>query len=217
MDNSEKSALPIKRAPQQQRALDRIDAILAATEVVVAEGGYEDLTMVKIAARAGITHSSIYHYFSSVEAILAELISRLMAEFDRSTADILARAQTPEALIEAALQTIELGFQTYRSTPVIRGLWAATRYLPTLRKIDDEDTARNARLFSDRFMALAPDTDENAIYVSMRMAATLCVPAYEAALSLPVSLHNQAINDFLAMVHSRLYAVVVMPSSKQGE
>ncbi|MDB6145607.1 MAG: TetR family transcriptional regulator [Pseudomonas sp.] len=214
MESSEKAAPPIKRAPQQQRAIDRIDAILAATESVVAEGGYDDLTMVKIAARAGITHSSIYHYFTSVEAILAELISRLMAEFDRSTDEILARAQTPEALVEAALQTIELGFQIYRSTPVIRGLWAATRYLPTLRKIDDQDTARNARLFSDRFMALAPDADENAIYVTMRMAATLCVPAYEAALSLPESLQNLAINDFLAMVRSRLCTVVVLTSGK---
>ncbi|MBK5356579.1 TetR/AcrR family transcriptional regulator [Pseudomonas sp. TH41] len=216
MESSEKTALPIKRAPQQQRALDRIDAILAAAEAVVAEGGYDNLTMVKIAACAGITHSSIYHYFNSVEAILAALISRLMADFDRGAAEILARAQTPEALIGAALQSIELGFQTYRSTPVIRGLWAATRYLPTLRKIDDEDTARNARLFSERFIALTPDIDQNIICVTMRMAATLAVPAYEAALSLPEHLQNLAINDFLAMVRSRLYDVV-LPGRTPGD
>lgn len=51
----------------------------------MAEGGYDALTMVNIAARAGITHTPIYHDFNSLEAILAELISRLMADIDRRT------------------------------------------------------------------------------------------------------------------------------------
>jgi len=40
-----------------------------------------------IAAQAGITHTPIYHYFTSVEAILATLISHMMSDFDRETAD----------------------------------------------------------------------------------------------------------------------------------
>ncbi|MNG04913.1 transcriptional regulator BetI [compost metagenome] len=179
----------------------------------MAEGGYDALTMVNIAARAGITHTSIYHYFNSLEAILAELISRLLADFDQRTLLVLERAETPQALIDAALHSIELGFQTYRSTPVIRGLWAATRYLPSLREIDEEISARNARLFSDRFMALAPACDGTAITVAMRMVAALAVPAYEAALSLPESQQNLAINDFLEMVRSRLAAVVPLGHS----
>ena len=180
----------------------------AATEAVLANGGYEGLTMVKIAAQAGTTHTSIYHYFTSVEAILATLISRVMSDFDRDLADRAARAETPQALIEALLISVESGFETYRSTPVARGLWAATRYLPTLRKIDDEDTVRNVKLFSDRILALAPDTDRDAIRVTALLAASLAVPAYEAALSLPGPLQNPAITDFLTMIRTRLFTVV---------
>ncbi|MBP6701781.1 MAG: TetR/AcrR family transcriptional regulator, partial [Halioglobus sp.] len=166
-------ATPAKRAPQQQRALDRIEAIFAATEAVLAEDGYDGLTMVGIAARAGITHTSIYHYFTSVEAILAGLASRMMEDFDRGVEARVAQADTPLALVEAFLDSLTLGFETYRSSPVARGLWAASRYLPALRKIDDEDTARNSRLFSERFLALAPEADPDAIRCTTQLTASL--------------------------------------------
>ena len=195
---------PTKRAPQQQRAIERIDAILAAAESVLAEDGYDGLTMLKVAAKAGITHTSLYHYFPSLEAILATLVSRLMSQFDEQVAVNLARADSPQALIEALLQSLELGFTTYRSTPVARGLWAATRYLPTLRKIDDEDTARNALLFTDRMLQLVPGRDRDAIHVCMLLAGSLAVPTFEMALGLPESLQDRALQDFMRMIRMRL-------------
>ncbi len=87
--------------------------------------------------------------------------------------------------------------------------------MPSLRKIDGEDTARLALLISDRFKELAPGCDRNAIYVAMLLVSTLAVPAYEAALSLPRSSQNRAINDFLEMVRWRLRIVVLSPSSQR--
>lgn len=205
-------ATPAKRAPQQQRALDRIEAIFAATEAVLAEDGYDGLTMVGIAARAGITHTSIYHYFTSVEAILAGLASRMMEDFDRGVEARVAQADTPLALVEAFLDSLTLGFETYRSSPVARGLWAATRYLPALRKIDDEDTARNSRLFSERFLALAPEADPDAIRCTTQLTASLVVPAYEAALSMEASLQDIVVENFLVMIRAHYHAVLHLES-----
>ena len=202
---------PTKRAPQQQRAIERIEAILAATESVLAEDGYDALTMVKIAAKAGITHTSIYHYFPSIEAILTTLISRLMADFDQQITDLLTQTRSPDELIEAMLTGITLGFHMYRNTPVARGLWAATRYLPALRKIDDEDIAHNARRFCERFMQLQPDCDRNAISITTLLAASLVLPTYEVALSLPESRQEQALNEFLQMIRTRLEQAVTKP------
>ena len=204
---------PTKRAPQQQRALERIEAILGATRAVLARDGYEGLTMVKIAAQAGITHTSIYHYFTSVEAILTTLVSQLMHDFDQQVDAIVARAETPLELVEALLEGIELGFNMYRSNPVARGLWAATRYLPALRKIDDEDSANNAQRFSDRFATLMPDCDRGAITTTTLLATSLAVPAYEVALTLDRNLQDRAIHDFLEMVRLRLLAVLAAPGN----
>lgn len=208
MGESERNAQAIKRAPQQRRALERIEAILAATEVEVAERGYDNLTVVNIAARAGITHTSIYQYFKSVESILETLISRQMAAFDRGVEAGLAGAVTAEDLVEAVLKSIELCFKIYRSKPVARGLWVATRYQSALRKIDEANTLRTARLFSDRFVAILPSLDRNAVYVMMMVTGSLTIPAYEAALALPKRLQKIAINDFLAMVRVRLSSIV---------
>jgi AcrR family transcriptional regulator len=208
MEGVGKDALPLKPAPQQQRAHDRIEAILAATEAEVAAGGYDNLTMVSIAARAGITHTSIYRYFTSVEPILATLISRQMADFDRGVEAILTSARTVDELVEAVLKSIEFGFGLYRSKPVLRGLWAATRYLPVLRKIDDDNTEQTARLFSEQFVGARPTIVRDEIYVAMMVVASLAVPAYETALSLPKRLQKSAISNFLEMARTRLNAVV---------
>lgn len=208
MTATHRQSPPTKRAPQQQRAIERIDAILAATETALAEDGYDGLTMVKIAACAGITHTSIYHYFPSVEAILAALISRLMDDFDAQVTANLTRADSPRSLVEAVLKSLQLGFDTYRSTPVARGLWAATRYLPTLRKIDDEDTARNAQMFCDRMLQLEPGLDREAIHLCFLLAGTLAVPTFEMALALPEPLQELAIEEFLGMIRMRLEQLV---------
>ncbi len=201
-----------KRPPQQQRARDRIDAILAAAETVVAEGGYDSLTMVSIAARAGITHTSIYHYFRSVEAILLTLVSQLVDEYNRGVASELAKADTPAGLIDAVEKSLVLGYEMYRSRPVARGLAAATRYLPALRKFDNEDTVRTAGLIADRFVALDPRLDRDAVYIMIVLIGSLTAPAYEAALLLPRRQQKTAINDFLFMVRSRLSQIVLEPS-----
>ncbi len=198
----------VKRAPQQQRALNRIQAILAATEALLAEDGYDGLTMVGIAARADITHTSIYHYFNSVEAILAALVSRIMEDFEREVDARLAQAGTLQELVEALLDSLAVGFELYRSNPVARGLWAATRYLPALRKLDDEDTARNSQLFSERFIALAPEADPDAIRATTLLVASLGVPAFEAALSLQGAMQDVALENFLAMIRAR-YGVLL--------
>lgn len=195
-------AVPVKRAPRQQRALDRIQAILAATEALLAEDGYDGLTMVGIAARAGITHTSIYHYFNSVETILAALVSRIMDDFERQVDARLARAGTLQELVEALLDSLAEGFELYRSNPVARGLWAATRFLPALRKLDDEDTARNSQLFSERFIALAPAADQDDIRATTLLAASLGVPAFEVALSMEGAMQDAALENFLAMIRA---------------
>lgn len=200
--------VPVKRAPQQRRALDRIQAILGATEALLADDGYDGLTMVGIAARAGITHTSIYHYFNSVEAILAALVSQIMDDYDREVDARLAQARTPRELVQAVLDSHAVGFEIYRSNPVARGLWAATRYLPALRKIEDENTARNAQLFSERFIALVPEADPQAIRATTLLVAALGVPAFEAALSLEGAMQEVALENFLAMIRTH-YGVLL--------
>lgn len=63
-------------SPTQDRARASIDAILTATEQLLAEQGFARTTTNRIAARAGVNVALLYRYFAGKEAIVGALIER---------------------------------------------------------------------------------------------------------------------------------------------
>ena len=197
-----------RRAVVQQRAQDRIDAVLAATEKAIVAKGNESLTMVNIAARAGITHSSIYHYFKSVDEILVMLIWRLMAEYFEKTKAMAEDAKTAQELIETYAESKRLAWDKYRNTPTARGLYARARYLTTLRRIDDDYNTRRANVVCERFKQLVPNADHGAIRTNIVLTQSLTVPTFDFAMTRPKREQIQIVDEFVEIVRSRLFAVV---------
>ena len=62
-------------------------AILAATAELLAEGGFADLRLEHVAARAGVGKATIYRHWGSREALAMELLTAV-AEADRTVADL---------------------------------------------------------------------------------------------------------------------------------
>lgn len=62
-----------RRAPRQERSQQTVDAILTATRQLVGECGIEALTTNGVARRAGVSIGSLYQYFPSKRALIAEL------------------------------------------------------------------------------------------------------------------------------------------------
>ncbi len=65
-----------RRAPRQERAAATVDALLQASAELLVKRGYERMTTNHIAQRAGVSIGSLYQYFASKDALLAELIER---------------------------------------------------------------------------------------------------------------------------------------------
>jgi AcrR family transcriptional regulator len=76
----EKSSLSPRRKPIQPRSAFTVDAVLDATALILTEQGLERLTTNTIAELAGVSVGSIYQYFPSKEAIIAELRRRHQRE-----------------------------------------------------------------------------------------------------------------------------------------
>lgn len=68
-----------RRAPVQARGERRVDAILDAAAALIAEIGYDELTLRKVAKRSGSAIGSIYHFFPDKEALLDALLERIVA------------------------------------------------------------------------------------------------------------------------------------------
>jgi len=62
-----------RKIPKQKRAQIMVDTILEATRLTLATTGPDNVTMARIAERAGISSGSLYQYFSNLDSILAEL------------------------------------------------------------------------------------------------------------------------------------------------
>jgi AcrR family transcriptional regulator len=64
------------RVPQQDRGEQRVESILDAAEELIAEVGVDGVTTNAIAARAGASMGSLYHFFPHKEAILDAITER---------------------------------------------------------------------------------------------------------------------------------------------
>ena len=71
---------PMQRARSETAKLEREDAILTATEILLRQSGYEAMTMQAVATAAGLAKGTLYLYFTSREALVLAVHSRL---FDR--------------------------------------------------------------------------------------------------------------------------------------
>src|ERR1019366_1020793 len=70
----------LRRNPQQQRGVTRIEHILDAAEQIFMEVGCDAATTNAIAARAHTSIGSLYHFFPNKEAIIRGLTERYTQE-----------------------------------------------------------------------------------------------------------------------------------------
>lgn len=131
-----------RKTPTQARARVSYDAILeAAARILVAEG-FDRLNTNRVAEVAGVSIGTLYQYFPSKEAILAEIIRReraqLLEDVQTATRDMAAEdvETTLERLLHAAV-----GHQL-RRPKLARMLEYADAVLP----LEEETKALNAAI-----------------------------------------------------------------------
>ena len=117
-----------RKAPTQARAQATVEAILAATKTVLVKDGYEAASTNRVAEVAGVSIGSLYQYFPSKAALLAELIQRHMGRMFEVLATTAQQGETSS--IEEAART------------VIRAVFAAHRVNPKLHRVLIEQMAR---------------------------------------------------------------------------
>jgi AcrR family transcriptional regulator len=66
-----------RKTPKQRRAQDTVDAIVEAATRICREQGYEATNVNEVARVAGVSVGSLYQYFPSKEALVAEIGRRL--------------------------------------------------------------------------------------------------------------------------------------------
>ena len=129
--------------PRQQRSAATLDRIVRAAQDLLAQRGYEAVTVDDIVARAGSSKGSFYHRFADKEALLAYLAGDCVARSKATWAERL----DPERLRGRPLRTALAEFvrdlmADYRGSdgPVLRALTTEAGHRPDgeFQQISDE-------------------------------------------------------------------------------
>jgi len=82
----------------------RKSQILRAAYAIIAERGYEDITVQDIATRAGFSKGIIYYYFSSKEDVMVSLFDSILRVIDRNFASTIQNHPEPREQMERVLR-----------------------------------------------------------------------------------------------------------------
>ena len=105
--------------------------LLEAAEAVMAENGYDRVTMREIATRAGCAPGTFYLYFKNKQEVLGALTARHSHLLLTQLNGILAGPAAPEVKLQQIIQTLVLHFT--RNQGIIRVLYAGQTMTPGSR------------------------------------------------------------------------------------
>lgn len=176
----------------------------------VAERGYSRATLKEIAADAGVTSATIYHYFPSKLDLVETTFTELLGQVIPSMAESAGQAQTlPEILTVLLDQAIE----PVREYPYLSAFHAAigaerTRE-PRLGVLFDDTLDSLRRMIEGlvdrarRGGALRPEVDAQAM---VDMLFALLRGLTELSASIPVERHRAALQCTEALVRGELFS-----------
>lgn len=167
------------RRPAQKRSQATYDRLLDSAGELLEELGVERISTNLIAARAGVTPPTLYHYFSDKYALLAALGERLMAAQN-------ALVPLDPTLSEAAIAEILLDhLRLTRASPGGAWVMRMLRAVPQLAEV----RLTSHRLLANELarMAMAKDPTQNRTLVECqaRLAVELGFAAIELVFDEP--------------------------------
>ena len=93
---------------KQQMLLAREDAIIAAVNRLLAEKGFEGMTVDEVAANVGIAKASLYKHFSSKEDLAAAAMAHAMKKAEQFIATLNTNAEPLNNIREVVRWTMHL-------------------------------------------------------------------------------------------------------------
>jgi AcrR family transcriptional regulator len=104
----------LRKQPAQQRSIERVEHILDAAGLLVAERGYAGITTSLIARRAGVPPGTLYEFFADKRAVVQAAAARNLERFGRRISAALAE-QRPRDLPAAARLMLDLYVELSRT------------------------------------------------------------------------------------------------------
>ncbi len=161
--------LELRKKPQQERSIQRLEAILeAAVELFVAKG-INETTMSEIAARAGISIGSLYQFFPQKVAVIKALHDRFTIRLEGFIHQVFKGVQTREEAAQRAADSLFDLYAMFRQEQIYQALWKAIVTDRDLRQISADYHEQIIAIFYRDMTHLIPEADFDRFRINLKL------------------------------------------------
>ena len=136
-----------RKQPQQERSIQRVDAILSVAAKLIAEKGVSATKMTELASIAGIPIGSVYQYFPDKSAIVRALLDRHSNRIQQKVEQGFAVVTSLHHAVELACGMIDWYYSEFRSDPAYLGVWLGTEIDRDILQLNMQHSNRVADMF----------------------------------------------------------------------
>lgn len=136
-----------RNVPVQRRSAEKVDAILAAARVIMANPDAE-LTVREIERSVDFSVGTIYRYFESLDAIVDAVLQQHADAIEEELGHVLANFK-PESLHQLFSEVAETVIGFYRNHPHYTQLQLAGEYRVRYADIEERSNARLVNAVAD--------------------------------------------------------------------
>jgi AcrR family transcriptional regulator len=169
-----------RRVPSQERSKQRVERILDAASLEIAEKGFDAATMEGIAARAGTSIGSVYQFYPNKVALYHALASRYVARvrafFDVTMSGPLVDRPWTE-MLDAAIDAF-VAF--HEADPGFRAVWVGLHLTPEVLSEGEAVNREAAERIADLLRRKLPGMPAR----KRSIVATMVVEVFSAMLIL---------------------------------
>ncbi|MEN9545224.1 MAG: hypothetical protein RLZZ598_2057 [Pseudomonadota bacterium] len=151
-----------KRSHTTERGLVRAEAILVAAHEVFVNEGYGGFSMRSVAARVGVSLSTVQHYYPSKELLVDAMLLASAARYQQAI-DAIVRAMPRASRLDQFLAAMEMFLAEMKHPAVIDGLvqmWAAARVDAHVAQTVARIQTRERKTIRNLIAGIRPDASE---------------------------------------------------------
>lgn len=106
---------PVRHSAMQARGRKRRDALLTSARTLLADHEIDQISMIDVAAHAGIPKSSAYHFYVDIIELYSELAAQLDGELQSLIAEPISNIQNWEQVIGIVIDRAASFFEANRA------------------------------------------------------------------------------------------------------
>lgn len=148
--------LQLRKKPQQERSIQRLEAILAATRQLVGEKGMDELKMTEIAVAAGISIGSLYQFFPEKAAVIRALHDIYTTRVEEGTQRLFSRVETLADAVSTLDRAVDGFYEAFRRDPIYLPIWLSSMSDRDLQELNLSHQQRLTAILCEVFRPLLP-------------------------------------------------------------